>query len=297
MYWAIITAVTVGYGDITPTTTWGKILACCLAIMGAIVFAIPAGIISSSFAVKAASVGYERRMNQKFRKMAALAIQCQWRARQLQHPPTHRVTAAVLARYAACRHEEARQNDESIRGHILGTSVQEDPNTDQTFALKPDEIPALRVSLLMYGSYAVRALRDMRKVDKPEIDNNDLLSEIRTIHRLISNTAVRVEHMQESIRLPGKTDVSVNAKQPEETLGDVVASLRDITRGLEARRWRPGSALYSSRDVITLSMYAKNSVLDTFKLFTQCSWVKYPGDVYGTKYTKYVHFVLQQELY
>jgi voltage-gated potassium channel len=49
MYWAIITLTTVGYGDATPITVAGRILAGVTAIMGLGLFALPVGIIASAF--------------------------------------------------------------------------------------------------------------------------------------------------------------------------------------------------------------------------------------------------------
>ena len=49
MYWALITLTTVGYGDITPITAVGKIIAVTSAILGVIVVALITGIVASSF--------------------------------------------------------------------------------------------------------------------------------------------------------------------------------------------------------------------------------------------------------
>lgn len=46
IYWAIVTLTTVGFGDITPATPLGKLLASCLMIMGYGIIAVPTGIVS-----------------------------------------------------------------------------------------------------------------------------------------------------------------------------------------------------------------------------------------------------------
>ncbi|RZA17963.1 MAG: ion transporter [Proteobacteria bacterium] len=46
MYWAIVTMTTVGYGDITPLTAVGKILASIIMLMGYGILAVPTGIVS-----------------------------------------------------------------------------------------------------------------------------------------------------------------------------------------------------------------------------------------------------------
>ena len=50
LWWAVVTLTTVGYGDIYPITTGGKILASFVAVIGIALFALPAGIIASGFA-------------------------------------------------------------------------------------------------------------------------------------------------------------------------------------------------------------------------------------------------------
>lgn len=45
VYWAVITAASIGYGDITPTTTTGRIIAGTLGTMGVITVGILAGLV------------------------------------------------------------------------------------------------------------------------------------------------------------------------------------------------------------------------------------------------------------
>lgn len=47
IYWAIVTITTVGYGDVSPVTTGGKIVASFIMILGYAIIAVPTGIISS----------------------------------------------------------------------------------------------------------------------------------------------------------------------------------------------------------------------------------------------------------
>lgn len=46
MYWAIVTMTTVGYGDISPATTLGRLLASALMILGYGIIAVPTGIVT-----------------------------------------------------------------------------------------------------------------------------------------------------------------------------------------------------------------------------------------------------------
>jgi voltage-gated potassium channel len=47
MWWAVVTLTTVGYGDVYPVTTMGKILSSFIALLGIGLFALPAGILSA----------------------------------------------------------------------------------------------------------------------------------------------------------------------------------------------------------------------------------------------------------
>lgn len=49
MWWGVATLTTVGYGDITPVTDWGKFLGAVIAILGIGAFAVPAGILATGF--------------------------------------------------------------------------------------------------------------------------------------------------------------------------------------------------------------------------------------------------------
>ncbi|MDE2842664.1 MAG: potassium channel family protein, partial [Chloroflexota bacterium] len=49
MWWSIITLTTVGYGDVSPVTPMGKMMAGVIAVMGIGMFALPAGILGSGF--------------------------------------------------------------------------------------------------------------------------------------------------------------------------------------------------------------------------------------------------------
>lgn len=48
IYWAIVTLTTVGYGDITPVTTLGRILSSIVMILGYTIIAVPTGIVSAT---------------------------------------------------------------------------------------------------------------------------------------------------------------------------------------------------------------------------------------------------------
>ncbi len=55
MYWAVVTLTTVGFGDITPQTPVGQLLASTLMIMGYGIIAVPTGIVTAELALAARS--------------------------------------------------------------------------------------------------------------------------------------------------------------------------------------------------------------------------------------------------
>lgn len=69
IWWAASTLLTVGYGDIYPITTWGKILGIFITFLGVGMVAIPTGIISAGFVDQYSSLkkrteyGYEADMH------------------------------------------------------------------------------------------------------------------------------------------------------------------------------------------------------------------------------------------
>lgn len=47
MYWAVVTLTTVGYGDLSPKTDFGRFLASVIMVLGYAIIAVPTGIITS----------------------------------------------------------------------------------------------------------------------------------------------------------------------------------------------------------------------------------------------------------
>lgn len=50
IYWAVVTLTTVGYGDVVPVTSMGKVLASIIMILGYGIIAVPTGIVSNAIA-------------------------------------------------------------------------------------------------------------------------------------------------------------------------------------------------------------------------------------------------------
>jgi voltage-gated potassium channel len=77
VYWAITTTTTVGFGDITPQTAFGRLISSVMMLMGWGTLAVPTGIVSAEFAARRTSA-----INQERRRCQA----CQ----SIGHSPTAR---------------------------------------------------------------------------------------------------------------------------------------------------------------------------------------------------------------
>ena len=49
MWWGIVTLTTIGYGDMAPITAAGRALGGIVAVLGIIMFALPAGLLGAAF--------------------------------------------------------------------------------------------------------------------------------------------------------------------------------------------------------------------------------------------------------
>ncbi|XP_060640152.2 potassium voltage-gated channel subfamily KQT member 4 isoform X2 [Anolis sagrei] len=78
LWWGTITLTTIGYGDKTPHTWLGRVLAACFALLGISFFALPAGILGSGFALKVQEQHRQKHF-EKRRTPAANLIQAAWR--------------------------------------------------------------------------------------------------------------------------------------------------------------------------------------------------------------------------
>ncbi|WP_300556932.1 ion transporter [Limnohabitans sp. Rim8] len=52
MWWSIVTITTVGYGDVTPLSPWGKVIGAFTALSGILTAALLTGIVASAFAAR-----------------------------------------------------------------------------------------------------------------------------------------------------------------------------------------------------------------------------------------------------
>ncbi|XP_051990960.1 potassium voltage-gated channel subfamily KQT member 3-like [Xyrauchen texanus] len=78
LWWGLITLTTIGYGDKTPKTWPGRLLAGTFALIGVSFFALPAGILGSGLALKVQEQHRQKHF-EKRRHPAASLIQAAWR--------------------------------------------------------------------------------------------------------------------------------------------------------------------------------------------------------------------------
>ncbi|KAG8540401.1 hypothetical protein GDO81_019376, partial [Engystomops pustulosus] len=78
LWWGLITLATIGYGDKTPKTWEGRLIAATFSLIGVSFFALPAGILGSGLALKVQEQHRQKHF-EKRRKPAAELIQCAWR--------------------------------------------------------------------------------------------------------------------------------------------------------------------------------------------------------------------------
>jgi voltage-gated potassium channel Kch len=67
MYWAVITMTTVGYGDIVPVTTEGRLIAVACAFIGVLFMALPISILGANFTVQYQRLSAQQRAERKKR--------------------------------------------------------------------------------------------------------------------------------------------------------------------------------------------------------------------------------------
>ncbi|KAJ1986353.1 hypothetical protein GGI25_006358 [Coemansia spiralis] len=65
LYWGFVTITTVGYGDYTPVSPWGQVIACATMMVGVFTIVFPTSIISNNFAAEWEAFNTAQKMNEQ----------------------------------------------------------------------------------------------------------------------------------------------------------------------------------------------------------------------------------------
>ncbi len=69
IYWATVSLTTVGYGDLYPVTTIGRVVTMVSSIFGVAVIALPAGIITAGYMKEVENERIEKKINDEIEKV------------------------------------------------------------------------------------------------------------------------------------------------------------------------------------------------------------------------------------
>ncbi|KAL0966719.1 hypothetical protein UPYG_G00299240 [Umbra pygmaea] len=155
LWWGLITLTTIGYGDKTPKTWAGRLLAGTFALIGVSFFALPAGILGSGLALKVQEQHRQKHF-EKRRHPAAGLIQSAWRYYAtnpnrddlistwrfyetvislpcFRHDTLDGIASQKLSLLERCRMPNSRQSS-AVRGRLLlpvnQDSIEESPSKE-----------------------------------------------------------------------------------------------------------------------------------------------------------------------
>ncbi|XP_012564418.1 potassium voltage-gated channel subfamily KQT member 5 [Hydra vulgaris] len=118
LYWGIITFTTIGYGDYTPHTWYGKLITSLLSMVGCAFFALPAGILGSGFALQVSKQKKEKG-SIKIKNPAALLIQCAWRGYAVRNPNLTATWSYFLMKKVAAKEKAEAANQKVYASNFI----------------------------------------------------------------------------------------------------------------------------------------------------------------------------------
>ena len=77
VYWATVSLTTVGYGDIYPVSTLGRIITMASSIFGIAIVALPAGIITAGYMTEIRKAEAQERAVEAAEERQELAVRCE----------------------------------------------------------------------------------------------------------------------------------------------------------------------------------------------------------------------------
>lgn len=106
MWWAVATVTTVGYGDVVPITSAGKVFGALVSIVGVSMIAVPAGLMASRLTdeLRQRRQGYEAVMDEVLRDGIITADEQRMMETQRRHLGLSETDAATIARHMQWMH-------------------------------------------------------------------------------------------------------------------------------------------------------------------------------------------------
>jgi hypothetical protein len=113
-YWAIVTLTTVGYGDLYPSTPWGKTIGFFTCLSGCVLISFPVAIYTDEFGKCYAGHDKRRRLRSELRGLNLVELLIKTQADQLMRPELPRFPVVQPLREA--RHPTLPRNMQMWRG-------------------------------------------------------------------------------------------------------------------------------------------------------------------------------------
>lgn len=181
LYWSIITMTTIGYGDRSPRTFYGKIIATTLCIVGVAFWTLPGGIIGSGFAFKIEETNKKNQLK-RLLPAAATLIQSWWRVKATMNinPSSQSVLLATVATFDISKplfssslrrlkkHLDASQGEDT---HLLaGLDARPKPSSNESSRANTPPPPTIKHRKSLSESH-------LEAIHREEMEINELKDE------------------------------------------------------------------------------------------------------------------------
>nr|XP_027200962.1 potassium voltage-gated channel subfamily KQT member 2-like [Dermatophagoides pteronyssinus] len=165
LWWGIVSLLTIGYGDMVPTTIAGKFTASILLLICFSSFALPAGILGTGLALEVQEQQRQKRF-EKRRDPAAFLIQCAWRCYASSK------NSRSIATWKVCLKKQ-QQHQQRRRYKLKNISQSNSDQQIETISSVVD-LKCLRNKIHKhFGSESQSSLVDYSSRSSNTIDNNN----------------------------------------------------------------------------------------------------------------------------
>jgi voltage-gated potassium channel len=204
MWWGMATLTTVGYGDVTPVTGLGKLLGGFVAILGIGMFALPAGILASSFSQQMK----KRDFIVSWKLVARVRLFRDLRAEQIAE-----IASLLTTRQAVPGEELFRQGDEARRMYFIVSGEVNVDAAGRTQRLGEGEFFGEIALLNSSGRTAtVTAQKSCLFLVLDRDDFQDLISRDTTIRDTVQCVAAKRAQQLDANQAPGRASCSSDTR-------------------------------------------------------------------------------------